>query len=54
MPFEGIFRKASLEGTEITSVFEPATLLSIAVYALVGWGIVKLIVILSGEKQELE
>lgn len=53
MPFEGVFRKAVMNGTEVSSVFEPATILAIAVYALLAFGIVKLIIIFSGEKQEL-
>lgn len=45
MPFSGMFR-------QYTTIFEPATLVAAIVYILVAWGIVKLISISSGEKQE--
>lgn len=51
LPFEGIFRTGTAQGIETTAVFEPATLVAIIVYALLAWGIVKLIRIFSGEKQ---
>ncbi len=54
LPFEGIFRRGFSEGLETTSVLEPATLVAIIVYAVVAWGIVKLLRILSGEKQPTE
>ena len=50
-PFEGIFRRGFSQGIETTSVFEPSTLVAIIVYAVVAWGIVKLIQIFSGKKQ---
>lgn len=50
-PFEGIFRKAFTQGVETTSVLEPATIVALAVYAIVAWGIVKLVRISSGEQQ---
>ncbi len=53
-PFQGIFRRGFAEGIETTSVFEPATLVAIIVYAVVAWGIVKLVRILSGEKQQAD
>ncbi len=52
LPFEGIFRQGYAQGVETTSVLEPATLISIIVYAVLAWGIVKLISILSGERQK--
>jgi hypothetical protein len=52
LPFEGIFRRGFTQGVETTSVFEPSTLVAIVVYALLVWGIVKLIRIFSGEKQQ--
>lgn len=52
IPFEGIFRRGFTEGIETTSVLEPSTLVAIAVYILLAWGIVKLIRVLSREKQE--
>jgi hypothetical protein len=51
LPFEGIFRRGFAPGIETTSVFEPATFVAILVYAVIGWGIVKLVRILSGDKQ---
>jgi hypothetical protein len=51
LPFEGIFRRGLSQGIETTSVLEPATLIAIIVYALLAWGIVKLIRIFSGEQQ---
>lgn len=50
-PFAGIFHRGYTQGVETTSVFEPSTLIAILVYAVVAWGIVKLIRIFSGEKQ---
>ena len=51
LPFEGMFRRLFSQGIETTSVLEPSTLVAIIVYAIVAWGIVKLIQISSGEKQ---
>lgn len=51
MPFEGMFSRGYAEGLETTAVIEPSTLVAIVVYAVVAWGIVKLIRIFSGEKQ---
>jgi len=44
-PFTGIFRLVVSRGIETESVLEPPLLIAMAVYALVAWGIVKLIVI---------
>jgi hypothetical protein len=51
-PFEQIFRSGIGEGVETTAVLEPSTIIAMAVYAVIAWGIVKLIKIMSGEKQE--
>jgi len=51
LPFEGIFRRGFTQGIETTSVLEPSTLVALIVYAVLGWGIVKLTRIFSGEKQ---
>lgn len=51
LPFEGIFRRGTAPGIETTAVLEPATLVAIAVYGVVAWGIVKFIRISSGEAQ---
>lgn len=52
LPFNGIFSKGYAQGVETTSVLEPATIVAIVVYIILAWGIVKLIRISSGEKQE--
>lgn len=52
MPFEGIFRRAVAQGVETTSVLEPSAMVAIVVYALLAWGIVKLVGVLSGNRQE--
>ena len=51
LPFEGIFRRGFAQGLETTSVLEPSTLVAVVVYALLAWGIVKLLRVLSGEHQ---
>lgn len=51
LPFEGIFRRWFAQGAETSSIFEPSTLVAIAVYAVLAWGTVKLIRIFSGEQQ---
>src|SRR4030043_992773 len=43
LPFEGIFRRGFAQGVETTSVFEPSVLVAIIVYALLAWGVVKLV-----------
>lgn len=53
LPFEGIFRKGYTQGVETTSILEPSTVVAILVYAVLAWGIVKLIRIFSGEKQQM-
>jgi len=42
-PFTGIFNPVSTTGLAARSVFDPATLIAMAIYALAGWGIVKLL-----------
>lgn len=54
LPFEGIFRRGYTQGVETTSVLEPSTLVAIIVYAVLAWGIVKLIRILSGEQHQTD
>jgi hypothetical protein len=53
LPFEGIFRRGVARGLETTAVLEPSTLVAIVVYAVLAWGVVKLLKIFSGEKQEI-
>jgi hypothetical protein len=52
MPFFGIFRPATTTGVETTAILEPATLVAIIVYAVLAWGIVSLVRILSGKREE--
>ena len=54
LPFEGIFRRGVAPGLETTSVLEPSTIVAIIVYAVLAWGIVKLVRIFSGERQQTE
>jgi len=53
-PFEGIFSRWLSPGLETTSVFEPSTLVAIIVYAVLVWGLVKLLRVLSGRQQETD
>lgn len=50
-PFEGIFRRGTAQGIETTSVLEPSTIVAMFVYAILLWGIIKLVRIFSGERQ---
>ncbi len=52
LPFQGIFSPAVTTGIEVRAVFEPATIVAIFVYALLAWGLVKLIAIMSGHSSE--
>lgn len=54
LPFQGIFHQATAAGVETTAVLEPSTLVAIVVYAVLAVGIVKLIRILSGKKQQTD
>lgn len=45
IPFTGIFKTANVSEIDNSSVLEPATLVAMLVYALLAWGIVKLIMI---------
>lgn len=54
LPFEGIFRRVFAQGVETTSVLEPSTVVAIVVYAVLAWGVVKLVRILSGEQQKAD
>ncbi|MCM1567695.1 MAG: YggT family protein [Dehalobacter sp. 4CP] len=45
VPFTAIFRSAATQGIETNAVLEPSTVIAMIVYALVAWGIVKLIII---------
>ncbi len=50
MPFIGIFRRVFSQGISANSVIEPGTVVAIFVYAILAWGIVKLIRILLGKR----
>ncbi len=50
-PFRGIFPSAVTEGAVTTAVFEPQTLVAIAVYVALAWGIVTLMGILSRQAE---
>jgi hypothetical protein len=52
IPFQGIFQQATTQGAVTTAVLEPATLIAIILYALLAIGLVKLIRIISGKKQQ--
>jgi hypothetical protein len=54
LPFQGIFHSGVTQGIETSSVFEPSTMIAIIVYAVLAWGIVKLLSVLSGEKQKTD
>ncbi len=52
LPFEGIFHQATTKGVETTAILEPATLVSLVVYAVIAWGIMQLVSLLSGNARE--
>ena len=43
IPFNGIFPSAVTQGIETQSILEPTTITAMIVYAIMAWGIVKLI-----------
>jgi hypothetical protein len=49
-PFAGIFHTTTTGGVDATAVLEPATVIAMIVYALLGWGIAKLIGVLTAGK----
>lgn len=52
VPFTAIFRSAATEGIETKAVLEPSTIIAMIVYALIAWGIVKLIIIITKSKSK--
>ena len=50
-PFAGMFNTSLAEGDVTTSVFEPATLVALIVYAVIVWVIIALIRLASGRQQ---
>ena len=53
-PFRAIFGNATAPGAETTAVFEPATLIALVVFAILAWGIAKLIAIIAGRPHDVE
>lgn len=51
LPFVGIFRQATTPGIETTAILEPAVIVAVIVYAVIAWGIIQLIEIMSGRLQ---
>lgn len=51
-PFITIFRSPTTQGIETRAVLEPSTIIGMIVYALIAWGIVKLIIIMRKDDQE--
>jgi len=49
-PFALIFSSAVTEGLETKAVLEPGTIIAMIVYAVLAWGIVKLIIIMRERK----
>lgn len=49
-PFTTIFRPAVTQGIETKAILEPSTMIAMAVYALIAWGIVKLIITIRERK----
>jgi hypothetical protein len=53
LPFAGIFGTAVAKGAVTLVVFEPSTIIAVIVYAVVAWGIVKLIIICSAPRKTI-
>lgn len=51
VPFTAIFRSAETQGIETKAVLEPSTIIAMIAYALIAWGIVKLIIIMRGHNE---
>jgi len=49
-PFAFIFSAAVTDGLETKAVLEPGTIIAMVVYAIIAWGIVKLITIMRERK----
>ncbi|MCJ7688591.1 MAG: YggT family protein [Clostridiaceae bacterium] len=49
-PFSGIFKEVVSKGSETQSVLEPPLIIAMIVYALLAWGIAKLVDIVSKQK----
>ena len=51
-PFNGIFRSAVTEGIETKSVLEPTTIIAMIVYAIIAYGVARLLEIYRTPKDE--
>ena len=51
LPFNGIFPLSTTEGAVTTAILEPSTLVAVVVYAILAWGIIQLVAILSRRQQ---
>ncbi|MBK5247454.1 MAG: YggT family protein, partial [Peptostreptococcaceae bacterium] len=51
VPFNAIFRSAATTGIETDALLEPSTIIAMVVYALIAWGIVKLMTIITGRSE---
>ena len=51
-PFTGIFPIASAKGIEVQAVLEPTTIIAMNVYAVIAWGIDKLIGIIKENERK--
>ncbi len=52
-PFEGIFRSAVTDGIETQAILEPQLIIGMISYAILAWGIIKLIE-LSGRQKDIK
>ena len=52
VPFTAIFRSATTQGIETKAVLEPGTIIAMLVYALIAWGIVKIIIIMRERNED--
>lgn len=53
-PFNAIFRSPSTQGIETKAVLEPGTIIAMIVYALIAWGIIKLMIIIREHNKSLD
>jgi hypothetical protein len=53
-PFTAIFRSVAAQGIETKAVLEPSTIIAMIVYALIAWGIVKLVIIIRENKNTVK
>ncbi len=52
VPFNAIFRSATTQGIEAKAVLEPSTIIAMIVYAVIAWGIVKLLIIMRSHNKK--